>query len=189
MSLSDAQVKASAVLARMRFAREKHGPVGEERLRAALRPAYRDLVDGVLLPQQWVPFGLFVAANVEADKLFGRGDLALCYEMGRFGADVNLPTLYKLFYKLGTPTFIMSRAAKLWSLHYDSGALTSTIVGERTLRLAIENFARPHRAHCLSVLGWAARSAELSGAKKVVATERSCRTSGAPRCELSIEWC
>ena len=109
------------------------------------------------------PFELFVDLNVTADRLFGAGDLALCYHMGRFGADVNLTTLYRVFYKLGSPGFIMSRAAKVWGVNYDSGRLVWEGDEAHGLTMRIEDFATPHRAHCLSVLGWAARSIELSG--------------------------
>ena len=45
--------------------------------------------------------------------------------MGRFAADVNLPTLYRIFDRLGSPQFILRKAAQLWSVHYDSGKLAT----------------------------------------------------------------
>ena len=44
--------------------------------------------------------------------------------------------------------------------------------------LIIQDVASPHRAHCLSVLGWAAKSIELSGSKVTLAEETRCRTCG-----------
>ena len=48
-------------------------------------------------------------------------------------------------------------------MHYTSGKLTPIEERAGAIRFEIEGFAEPHRAHCMSVLGWAARSIELSG--------------------------
>ncbi len=176
------------MLARLRYAQEFHGDAGKAALLEALEPSSKKEFSEGLLPQSWCPFETFVDLNVKADRLFGKGDLTLCYHMGRFAADVNLTTLYRVFYKLGSPPFIISRAAKVWSVNYDSGRLVIDDIGptERTLR--IEGFSTPHRAHCLSVLGWAARSVELSGGVLGNAIEVSCRGRGEARCELFFRW-
>jgi hypothetical protein len=64
------------------------------------------------MPHAWVPFDLFIDVNVEIDRLYGKGDLALCREMGRYGARLNLPTLYRIFYRLGSLGFILRKAAR-----------------------------------------------------------------------------
>src|SRR4051794_3306866 len=102
-----ARVKGSAALARLRYAQEFHGDEGRAALIAALAPETQKLLAEGILPQSWVPFEAFVDLNVKADKLFGKGDLTLCYHMGRYGADVNLTTLYRVFFKLGSPGFII----------------------------------------------------------------------------------
>jgi hypothetical protein len=181
-------VKGSAVTARLRFVRERHGEEALARLVGALSPHHRAALDARVLPQAWVPFELFVELGEAADRLFGRGDLALCYEMGRYAAEVNLPTLYRLFYRLGSPQFILRKAAQLWSVHYDSGKLAAFDEGKNGARLEIVDFERPHRAHCLSVLGWATRSIELSGGVVLGAEEERCRTRGDETCELALRW-
>ena len=185
-----ANVKASAALARLRYAREFHGAAGEASLIDALKPEHQALVRRGLLPQEWVPFALFVDLNVKADRLFGRGDLGLVYQLGRYGADVNLKTIYRIFYKLGSPAFIISRAPNVWSMIYDAGRFTITPSGgkENAVLCRIDQFPTPHRAHCLSVLGWAARSIELSGGTLINAIERSCRQRGEEHCEFFIRW-
>lgn len=177
-------VKGAAITARLRFLRERHGEGGLRRVLDALPPEERAMVDARILPQSWAPYRLFVHLSVEADRLFGKGDYALCYEMGRFAAEVNLPTLYRLFYKLGNPLFIMRRAAQLWSVHYDSGRMVPVEGEPGVIRLRIEDFESPHRAHCQSVLGWASKSIELSGGILSGAEEERCRTRGADACEL-----
>ena len=184
-----ARVKGSAVTSRVRYVRERFGEAAYRRLRDALPPAESELLDGRVLPSGWVPYSLFLSVNVEADRLFGKGDLALCFEMAKFGAEVNLPTLYRLFYRFNKPRFIFEQAARLWDVHYDTGRLVPVSDADpSTMCIRIEAFEQPHPAHCLSVLGWAVRSVELSGATVTGYAEERCRTRGDDACELRIRW-
>lgn len=183
-----ANVKGAAVTARLRYVRERHGEDGTRRLLDEVPTGVRAALKERILPQEWVPYDVFVELGAAADRLFGRGDLALCYELGRYAAEVNLPTLYKLFYRLGSPLYIFRKAAQLWSVHYDAGQLAAMEEGKNGARLEIIGFDRPHRVHCLSVLGWAARSVELSGGLVLVAEEERCRARGDETCELVVKW-
>lgn len=182
------RVKGSTVTARLQFLESRFGRDARIKLVASLAPEHRRVLEDGVLPHQWVPFELFVDLNVAIDRVHGKGDLALCEEMGAHGAEANLPTLYRVFYKLGTPMFIFRKAARLWEVHYDSGRLVPTQDGPTTVRLKIVDFETPHRSHCLSVLGWATRSIELSGAKVIERSEPRCRTRGDNACELVATW-
>jgi len=182
-------VKGAAITARLRYVRERHGEAGLARLLDDVPAEVRQVLTGNVLAQTWVPYDVFVALGVHADRLFGRGDLALCYEMGRYAAEVNLPTVYRLFYRLGSVQYIFRKAAQLWNLHYDSGKLAAMDEGSGKARLEIVGFDHPHRVHCLSVLGWAARSIELSGGDVLHAVEERCRVrDGAETCEIALRW-
>jgi hypothetical protein len=183
-----ANVKGAAISARLQFVRERHGEAGLARLLDALPEAERRVLDNRVLSHAWAPFEVFVEVAKTADRLFGQGDLALCTEMARYAAEVNLPTLYRLFYRLGSPQYILRKAAQLWSVHYDSGKLVVIEEGQGKVRLEIVDFESPHRVHCLSVLGWAARSVELSGGHVLYAEEERCRARGDETCELLLRW-
>jgi hypothetical protein len=184
-------VKGSAVTARVRFVRELYGEPGVRRVKEALTPEHRAAIDRKVMPHEWVPFDLVIDLSVEIDRLYGKGDLALCREMGRYASKVNLPTLYRIFYALGSPAFIISRAVRVWDVHYDSGRISADI--ERTspterATLTLREFATPHRAHCLSVLGWVERSVELSGGRVIDAAETTCRTRNDDACRFVVSW-
>lgn len=185
------QAKGSAITARIKYVRDLHGETGVRRVKEAMQPEHRAVLDGRVLPHAWVPFDVLVDLCVTIDKVFGKGDLSLVKDMGRFAARANLPTLYRIFYVLGSPEFILGRAPRLWDVHYDSGRLETSFSikeGRRVASLQIVNFETPHRVHCLSVAGWAEQSVELSGGKAVETTEPSCRCNGASRCEIIISW-
>ncbi len=183
-----ANVKGSALSSRVLWVQLGHGAAGVERLLAQTSPELRANIEMGVSKAKWYPFEQFVELNVTIDRLFGRGDLGLVKQLGRFGADANLTTIYRLFFKVGSPQWILGRSVRLWSAHYDSGFAEVAMRGPKAAVMRIRGFATPHRAHCLSVAGWAERSIELSGGKRAIVEESNCRTRGDDLCTLEVTW-
>ena len=177
-------VRAPAVLARMRWLVENHGEAAYDGTLDRLTPEHAGAIRAAVHPTFWVPFDAFIALTEAIDLRYGKGDLGLCRELGRYAANVNLPTLYRIFYKLGTVPYIMSKATAVWSAHYDSGTASAREVQRGEVSVTVENFATPHRAHCLAVLGWIEESVRISGAEMISIAEVKCRTRGAEACEF-----
>ena len=183
-----ANVKGSALASRVLWVQLGHGEAGMQRLVAQCTPALRQTIETGVHKARWYPFAEFVELNTVIDRLFGNGDYGLIRELGRFGADANLTTIYRLFYKVGTVHWILGRAVRLWSAHYDSGYLEVMTRGPKTTVLRIRGFDTPHETHCLSVMGWCERSIELSGGKDVTVGEPLCRTKGHELCQMEATW-
>jgi hypothetical protein len=183
-----ANVKGSAFSSRILWVRLHQGEEGVARLKGVVSSDLADLLEQGAVKSTWYPFPLFVELNVEVDRAFGKGDLALVKELGRYGADANLTTIYRLFFKVGTVKWIIARASRLWGLHYDSGTMHVENFAGKEVGLRITDFATPHRAHCLSVQGWAERSIELSGGESVEVDEVSCRARGDDSCYFHGTW-
>ena len=181
-------MKGSALASRVLWVQLGHGAAGVARLRANASVSLGETLDAGVEKARWYPLQQFLELNVVIDRLFGAGDLALVRELGRHGADANLKTIYRLFYKVGTTHWILGRAVRLWSAHYDTGYLEVLTRGARAATMRIHNFALPDRAHCLSVAGWTERSIELSGGERVAVTEPRCRTRGDEVCQLDVTW-
>jgi hypothetical protein len=101
---------------------------------------------------------------------------------------MNLTTIYRLFYKLGSVHWILGRGVRLWSAHYDSGFCEIAPRGAKAAEIRIRGFATPDRTHCLSVLGWIERSIELSGGTRTVVEETACRMRDDEYCQLDAKW-
>jgi hypothetical protein len=183
-----ANVKGSALSSRVLWVQLNHGKAGIDRLVAQCSPELRVEIERGIEKARWYPFEQFIELNVVIDRLFGKGDLKLVKELGRYGADANLTTIYRLFYKVGTAHWILGRAVRLWSAHYDSGYLEVLTRGPKTAVLRVRGFATPDVVHCLSVAGWCERSIELSGGKDVQVVEPKCRTRGDELCQIEASW-
>jgi len=181
-------VKGSALASRVTWVRLNHGQEGIERLCDVVSPGLAGaLRDGVQVAS-WYPFSEFIELNQAIDRLYGAGDGALIKELGRQGADFNLKTIYRLFYKVGTVRWVMARAARLWHLHYDAGRLVLREMAHDEFDLTIEEFPTPNCAHCRSVQGWVERSIELSGGNEVVTDIVRCRKEGDADCCVRARW-
>ena len=181
-------VKGSALASRVLWVQLGRGKAGMDKLRAACSPDLRATLDTGVKNARWYPFEQFIELCVVIDTVFGTGDLGLIKALGRHGAEANLTTIYRLFFKVGSTQWILGRAVRLWSAHYDSGYLDVMTRGPRGAILRIRGFTSPHRVHCASVLGWAERSIELSGGKRVTMVESRCRTRGDELCQLDASW-
>jgi len=182
-------VKGSAFASRILWVRlNRGGEAGIDRLLSHASPALADVVRQGVVMSRWYPFDLFVEINLALDRLFGSGDLGLIKTLGRHGADAYLTTIYRLFYKVGTVKWLLARATRLWGLHYDSGTLVVDNFPGREAGLRVEGFSAPHRAHCLSIVGWIERSVELSGGTDVRCEERACRVRGDESCRFRLTW-
>jgi hypothetical protein len=181
-------VKGSALASRVLWVELEHGGHGRARLARHVSPELGASIAGPIAKARWYPFDQFIELNVAIDRVFGHGDLALARVLGRAGADANLTTIYRLFYKIGSVHWILGRGSRLWSAHYDSGACEITGRGGNAAVLRIHGFAAPHPVHCLSVAGWVERSVELSGGMHPIVKESRCRTRGDELCQLDVSW-
>ena len=183
-----ANVKGSALSSRVLWVQLNHGEAGITRLLPQCSLELRASVEAGIHKAKWYPHEQFIELITTIDRLFGKGDLSLVEELARFGADANLTTIYRLFYKVGTTHWILGRAVRLWSAHYDTGYLEVMTRGPKTAVLRIRGYHSPHAVHCMSVMGWAKRSIELSGGKRVVSAETKCRVKGDELCQIESSW-
>lgn len=183
-----ANVKGSALSSRVLWVQLNHGEAGISRLLPQCSVELRAIIEGGIHKAKWYPFEQFIELISTIDRLFGKGDLALVDELARHGADANLTTIYRLFYRLGTIRWVMSRAARLWNLHYDAGRLELDERGPQEIDMHLAGVPEPTCTHCRAVQGWAERSIELSGGVEVETEIRSCRRGGARTCCVATRW-
>ncbi len=181
-------VKGSTIKARVRWVEER-GVSEVARFLSALSPKARVSVEQGIQPGEWYPFAIFVEVCTVIDALFGKGDLGLCDELGRYAANVNLKTLYRFLFRVGNPHFIIRRAAAAWRLNYDEGEMVVVSEGPTSCVLQINGWPEPHRAHCLSVRAWVNEAGRISSGKDSFrCVHERCRASGDEVCELAFDW-
>lgn len=147
----------------------------------------RDIVLNGPLETQWYPFEDLIELMVTTDRVLGNGDLALCGDMGRFSCETNLNGIYRIFFRFGSLNFILKRAAKAFRAQYDSGDMEVLESSSDMCRLRLNDFPRPHRAHCLAIGGWMVRAGELTG-EEIESQTETCRANGDEHCEWEFRY-
>jgi hypothetical protein len=182
-------VRGAALWVRHEWVRVHHGEEGLKALLSELTPAGRNLIHAPIDKQAWYSFPLFLDISIAIDRHFGKGDHELMKEVGRWGASKNIPALFKMFIRFGSVDWVLGKAEKLWSEHYNAGRLEAhRELGQKRAFGALHDFPRPHLSHCNAVLGFAIGAIELSGEKNVRGHTQSCRALGQERCVARLVW-
>jgi hypothetical protein len=185
--VAEAHVRGTAFLSTKQFLVERYGTEGFGRVLEALSPADRDLIERRLQTSSWYPFAPWVALSEAADHIYGNGDLMLCRQMGRYGGLKDLGTAYRQMFVAGDPLQIVRYAKQFWSLYYDSGRVEVENEGAGHFDVCVHDFAEPHLAHCLRVVGWIDACLELFKAHGNVDIV-SCRALGHAGCRFRASW-
>jgi len=183
-----AKIKGSALIARMNYIRQKCTPEQKERILAELDEDIKKIFNFTVFASQWYPLEHMVNLSLAIDKVMGKGDQALLWELGYFSAVEAVKGIYKVFFKIGTPEFVIRRSAQLWNRYYDSGKMTAVLLKKNQVSLVLEDFDSPMHEHCLAVQGWIQGVLELSGGKNVKIENSQCRAKRAKVCEFVASW-
>ena len=184
------KVKGTTIAGRLAYARRRGGDEAALKVVGAIRDpeAKLDLADARALKSSWYPYSALIDISVELDRVFGNGDLSLLIEVGGDVAEADLNSVYKIFFKVANPGFIIDRAASVWRSYYSSGTCRVERKAENHVILELSDFDEPHLAHCNSVHGWAARMLTLTGCQNLVTEHIACRLRGDSTCRFEARW-
>jgi hypothetical protein len=186
------KVKGSTVLPRLDYVKQKGGDL--EKILSLVNPDFaREVKKGILL-NTWYDFSGYLELSRGADEVMGKGDLALVWDMGRFSAEYAFRGIYKMFYKIGTPEWVMKMGMSVWKQYYDTGkaqVVMEKVAKGKQARVCIEGYdpaAKGFDVFWRSVGGWTERSIELSGGKNVKVTKAEKHSFPNTCCELIMLW-
>jgi len=108
--------------------------------------------------------------------------------MGRAAAEYGLTTFYKIFFKVGSPQFIITRSAKVWRTYYTSGEMTVPVCEDGHAVVELVGFEEPARELCERLPGFFERTVELSGGRGVRLVHETCVHRGATSCRFEAWW-
>ncbi|MDX2012228.1 MAG: hypothetical protein SFW67_18680 [Myxococcaceae bacterium] len=94
-----------------------------ERSLAGLPPESRLLLSRPIVAFDQVPLAAWIPVVEWAIDAVERDEAAVT-AMARRWCDADFTGVYRFFVRLGSPTFLLGRAAQVWRTYYDVGALT-----------------------------------------------------------------
>ncbi len=80
------------------------------------------LEDGILA-SAWYPMLLFLHFMQEVERQLTSQEPQVIRRMGQASAEYGIKGVYKVFFKIGSPEFIIGRAARVFGSYYDTGQI------------------------------------------------------------------
>ncbi len=167
---------------------DRHGDEALKRVLDVLDGDLASLLASRVVPSEWYPFEYQVRFYEAVDRVLGRGDLSLCWQIGRFTAEFELTTIHKIFMKVGGPRRLLSLSGMLWNRYYSVGKLDVQSLDNRGAKATVRDFHPISRAFCFDLAGWMERTLELSGGKDIHLVHSECVIQGANACVYEGSW-
>jgi uncharacterized protein (TIGR02265 family) len=182
-----ASVKGTAVDASLRYVRERFGEAALAAILGALPAEDRAALGPGVLASSWYPMDAFLRFMQEAERQVGPQEPDVVRRMGRTSSEYSLKGVYKVFFKFGSPEFIISRAAGVFGSYYDTGEMTVVDSAAKHAVIELAAFAGAPQ-FCERVYGWMERTLELAGARKVELAHSACVHRGDALCRYEATW-
>ncbi|HSQ65923.1 MAG TPA: hypothetical protein VLM85_22030 [Polyangiaceae bacterium] len=180
-------VKGNLMTSRIWYVRDRFGEKELQRIAAAV-PAARAIVEKPPLPFVWCSFGDMI--DVDRAILEGPmgGDLEKMREFGGAIAKHDLPTLYKVLFKVGTPRFLMKRVGIVAATYIRDSPMKGEDMSDGGVRVVQTGKTFPYYFCGFGVCGWFEAAIELSGGKNIRVVHSACRHRGAENCAWDNHW-
>jgi hypothetical protein len=169
------------------FTERRFGRDAVDKCLAQLVKDDQDLLSSIV-PVGWYPLEPILRFHRVLDKTFGRGDLSLCKEVGRFSAEWQLTSFHKMLLRFKTPDWFFQKGFTVWRQYHDTGRWELIRTTNNSLTGRLLEFAVVDAAFCMREMGWFQRAAELTGGTNVIIEETHCRSRGDPYCEYAGKW-
>ena len=183
-----AQVKGTAVQSSLRYVRERFGEDSLARVIEALPETDRKAFGHGVLASSWYGMDAFLRFMQEAERQLRAQEPDVIRRMGRASCEYGVTGVYKIFFKVGSPEFIISRAARVFSSYYDSGELRIAESGTKRVVAELAGLEGGATQFCERIYGWMQRTLELAGAKNLRSAHSACVHRGDPVCRFEGSW-
>ncbi len=185
---SGVTVKGSGIAPTMKYVREQYGDDVAERVFAALPPDVRQALRSPLA-SRWYPVE-HVGELLEALRAHIDGnDPEILFAISRESAKNAFSMIYRVFFKLGSPAFIIGRVSSVWHTLCSKGELNVVEKDDKRIVVRLTDFPYDNPDYCgVRLRGWFHAALEVSGCDITRSEHTTCACKGAPHCEWVFEW-
>ncbi|MCD6366134.1 MAG: hypothetical protein J7L46_01195 [Bacteroidales bacterium] len=181
-------VKGAAVISTKAFVESKYE---EELIKwlSNLPEESQKIYTQTINESKWYPLNdAFVVPTRVMLGMFYNNDLKGAYELGSYSAEKGLTGIYKVFVKMESPAFIISRAAKVFSAYYKDSSIKVLSNTKKSVILMVDKF--PEYADVVEhrIIGWMDKALKISGCENVKTQVVHSFLKGDPFTEFFITW-
>ena len=182
-------IRGTSVEPARRFAEKHKGSPQWNEFVSRLGPEQAALLRDPIVRRKW--YGLqmyshFVDAATET--LGGDNPKQYLRDAGRFVFDDGVNTLYKAFFVIASPSFVLRSSAALWRLFFKGSRFVVLKRSRNHAHAAIQGASFCSYNLCVSVVGGMYSALEHAGARDVTLDEHQCRSQGSRQCQFQFSW-
>lgn len=162
------ETKGTAVIATRDFVKTRHGEEGLQKLMKSLDPDTAKSYSRIILSNNWFDLQkMLVEPSVKISELFYNNDKKVFWEIGRHSADHGLKGIYRLFVKVGSPQFILSKAGSILPTYYNPSEMEGEVIDKNKFSVRIIKFEKYSDVVEMRIGGWIEKALEICGCKNI----------------------
>lgn len=157
------EIKGSAVKATPDFVKEKFGARYTEWVKS-LPEASRVIIEQPIYATTWYSLtdSVIIPTQKAADLFFEGNSVKAANEIGRYSADIALKGVYKIFVRVSSPNFVLSRASSIFATYYQPADIKVIDSSEKRAILQFSKFHPNDRLIMNRIAGWIEKTLEIT---------------------------
>jgi len=139
--------------------------------------SWYNLTESVIIPTQKVGDIFFNGNHTEAAQM-----------LGRYSAEIALKGIYKVFVRVSSPHFVLSRASSIFSAYYNPSVIRVIESKEKRCALELKQFKPNEKLIMNRIAGWIEQTLEIT-LKRALSVVVENKEEGADlETLITIEW-
>lgn len=183
------QIKGNLLGRRAWYVRDRWGDAAVAPVAGAVPESARKFLgEAPPLTFAWYPFGVMMDIDRAIVEGPMGGDVTKMIEFGSAIAKHDLPLLYKVLFKVGSPAFIVKRLNIVAKQYIRESTVSPEITGDKEALCTLGGRRFPMYFCTYGVSGWFHAALELSGAKSPTVEHASCLHRSDATCTWLLRW-
>jgi hypothetical protein len=139
--------------------------------------SWYNLIDSVIIPTQKV-----------GDLFFNGNHTEAAHTLGRYSAEIALKGIYKIFIRVSSPHFVLSRASSIFSAYYNPSEIKVVESKDKRCVLHLSKFHVNEKLIMHRIAGWVEQTLEIT-LKRALSVDVHNEVKGTDLITLiTIEW-
>jgi hypothetical protein len=142
-----------------------------------------------IMAAAWYPLteGLVIPTQVLGKIVFENAEQA-AFQLGRYSSEVSLNGVYKIFLRVSSPLFVLSRASTILGSYYRPATIEVVEKQDTKAVLKISGFGGESYIVLHRIAGWIEKTIEITGFKDIKVNVEIISSEVTPHGFVTAEW-
>jgi hypothetical protein len=182
-----AEIKGTVLLDAIAAIKRRAGEAEFSKIVGHLSPDAKAVFEAPIYPSNWYSLDVFVNFLEVDIRETANGIREVLTERSEKVIEAQLSGIYKIFVKLGSPGFVISRIAAVHATYF-KGVHIIPEIADRRATIKYVGFQRHHQILEYTIIGFFRKALEISGAERVTLNFSVPISAGAAHSELTVTW-